>query len=100
MDREPRPNAGLGLYLALTGAFTVCAYPLSCNVAYGAPPVLRYLLFGLLIPVGLFGMLSGVYLVRRVNAKFFYQFAYVLIFLLALDLIYEGARGIWLAGAA
>ena len=51
-----------------------------------------------LIPVGLFGMLAGVYLVRRVNAKFFYQFAYVLIFLLALDLIYEGVRGIWFAG--
>jgi hypothetical protein len=34
--------------------FTVCAYPLSCNTMLGGPPLLRYLLFGLLIPVGLF----------------------------------------------
>ena len=38
---------------------------------------------------------QGVWLVKRVNPKFFYQFAYILIFLLALDLIFEGARGIW-----
>jgi uncharacterized membrane protein YfcA len=50
-----------------------------------------------LLPVGLLGMLSGVYLIRRVNARFFYRFAYVLIFILALDLIYEGVRGIWSA---
>ena len=48
-----------------------------------------------LLPVGLCGMLAGVYLVRRVDAKFFYQFAYVLIFVLGLDLVYEGIRGIW-----
>jgi uncharacterized membrane protein YfcA len=53
-----------------------------------------------LIPVGLFGMAAGVWLVKRVSAKFFYQFAYVLIFFLALDLIYEGVRGIWFTGAA
>jgi uncharacterized membrane protein YfcA len=48
-----------------------------------------------LLPVGLIGMLAGVWLVKRVNPKFFYQFAYVLIFLLSLDLIFEGVRGIW-----
>jgi len=53
-----------------------------------------------LVPVGLFGMAAGVWLVKRVSAKFFYQFAYVLIFVLALDLIYEGVRGIWLTGGA
>ncbi|MDR3473201.1 MAG: sulfite exporter TauE/SafE family protein [Devosia sp.] len=52
-----------------------------------------------LLPVGLFGMLAGVWLVRRVDSKFFYQLAYVLIFFLALDLIYEGVRGIWFTGA-
>lgn len=50
-----------------------------------------------LIPVGLFGMAAGVWLVKRVSAGFFYQLAYVLIFVLALDLIYEGAKGIWFA---
>jgi uncharacterized membrane protein YfcA len=52
-----------------------------------------------LIPVGLFGMLAGVWLVKRVSTTFFYQLAYVLIFILALDLIYEGVRGIWFTGA-
>ena len=52
-----------------------------------------------LLPVGLFGMFAGVWLVKRVDARFFYQLAYVLIFLLALDLIYEGVRGIWFTGA-
>jgi len=48
-----------------------------------------------LVPVALAGMVTGIYLVRRVDSKIFYQFAYVLIFLLSLDLIYEGVRGIW-----
>lgn len=52
-----------------------------------------------LLPVGLFGMLAGVWLVRRVDARVFYQLAYVLILFLALDLIYEGVRGIWFTGA-
>lgn len=54
---QPRPvsvEAGFGPYLVWVGAFTVCAYPLSCNVAFGYPPLLRYLLLGLLMPVGLF----------------------------------------------
>jgi uncharacterized protein len=51
-----------------------------------------------LLPVGLIGMAAGVYLVRRVDPRIFYQLAYVLIFILALDLIYDGIRGIWLNG--
>jgi len=49
-----RPDAAFGIYLFLVGLFTAGAYPLSCHVTYGGPPILRYLLFGLLIPVGLF----------------------------------------------
>lgn len=45
-----------------------------------------------LIPVGLLGMVSGVWLVRRVDSRFFYRLAYVLIFVLSIDLIYEGMR--------
>jgi hypothetical protein len=45
-------DRGFGAYLALVGAFTACAYPLSCNVAAHAPPLLRYLLLALLVPVG------------------------------------------------
>jgi hypothetical protein len=47
-------EAGFAPYLLWIGLFTACVYPLSSNVEFGAPPLLRYLLFGLLIPVGLF----------------------------------------------
>jgi hypothetical protein len=53
-SRQVNAEAGFGPYLAWVGVLTVCAYPLSCNVALGGPTLLRYLLFGLLIPVGLF----------------------------------------------
>jgi hypothetical protein len=45
---------GFPVYLALIGVCAVCAYPLSCAVVPGLPPLLRYLLLGLLIPVGCF----------------------------------------------
>jgi hypothetical protein len=48
IPREP----GFAPYLAWIGLFTAAAYPLSCNVTFGNPPVLRYLLLGLLLPVG------------------------------------------------
>ncbi len=35
------------------GAITALAYPLSCNVALHTPPLLRYLLLAVLLPVGL-----------------------------------------------
>jgi len=54
-------------------------------------------LAAVLLPVGFIGMAAGVWLVKRVSATFFYRLAYVLIFLLALDLIYEGVKGIWFA---
>jgi hypothetical protein len=47
-------DAGFGLYLACVGVLTACVYPLSCNIGLGNIPLLRYLLLGLLIPVGLF----------------------------------------------
>jgi hypothetical protein len=50
-DDEPVPD-GLGAYLAWVGFFTACAYPLSCTVALGAPPLLRYLLLAILLPIG------------------------------------------------
>ena len=40
-------------YLVLVGVFTAAAYPLSCQVSLHAPPLLRYLLLALLIPIGL-----------------------------------------------
>ncbi len=48
-----------------------------------------------LVPVAIFGMLSGVWLVRRISAKMFYRLAYWLVFLLALKLIYDGAKGVF-----
>jgi hypothetical protein len=59
------PNrSGFGAYLAWVGVFTACAYPLSCNVALHTPPLLRYLLLALFIPVGL----AAVYLSRERSA--------------------------------
>jgi hypothetical protein len=59
-EREPFRRAssddGLGAYLAWVGLFTACVYPLSCNVILHAPPLLRYLLLALLLPVGLFAV--------------------------------------------
>jgi len=49
---DGRGERGFGGYLAWVGAFTACAYPLSCQVVPGAPPLLRYLLLALLLPVG------------------------------------------------
>ena len=52
---DPRPRErGFGAYLALVGLFTAFAYPLSCNVTPHMPPLLRYLLLALLMPIGLF----------------------------------------------
>ena len=46
-------RTGFALYLTMVGAFTALAYPLSCNVALHTPPLLRYLLLAVLLPVGL-----------------------------------------------
>ncbi len=50
---KPPQRLDFAVYLGLTGAFTACAYPLSCNVALHTPPLLRYLLLALLIPVAI-----------------------------------------------
>jgi len=43
-----------GVYLAWIGACPALAYPLSCNVTLHGPPLLRYLVLTLLLPIGLF----------------------------------------------
>jgi uncharacterized membrane protein YfcA len=53
-----------------------------------------------LAPAAVIFMLVGVWLVRRVSAKLFYNFAYVLIFFVALKLIYDGYVGVFLPHAA
>jgi hypothetical protein len=52
-EADALPGGGFGTYLAWVGSLTACAYPLSCNVVLHAPPLLRYLLLALLLPVGL-----------------------------------------------
>jgi hypothetical protein len=57
--RDPSPStpaSGFAAYLAWIGLFTASVYPLSCAVTFGAPPILRYLLLGLLLPVGIAGL--------------------------------------------
>jgi hypothetical protein len=55
-DGKPDPEGGFAAYLLWVGVFAACAYSLSCNVMPGYPPILRYLLIALLIPVGSFAM--------------------------------------------
>jgi uncharacterized membrane protein YfcA len=43
-----------------------------------------------LAPVGVLGVFIGIYLVRRISMKLFYRIAYWLVFLLALQLIWDG----------
>jgi len=52
-SRAIATDQGFGAYLAWVGVFTICVYPLSCNVVLHAAPLLRYLLLALLFPVGL-----------------------------------------------
>jgi len=44
-----------------------------------------------LAPVGVFGVFLGIFLVRRISMRLFYRIAYWLVFLLALQLIWEGS---------
>lgn len=53
-----------------------------------------------LIPFGLLGVGIGVYLVRRISTKAFYQIAYVLILLLGIKILYDGIVGVFFIGAA
>jgi hypothetical protein len=50
-----------------------------------------------LAPFAIAFMLLGVWLVRRVSAKLFYNLAYVLVFFIALKLIWDGYIGVFLA---
>jgi hypothetical protein len=52
-------NQAFGWYLGCIGLLTACAYPLSCNVIPGGAPLLRYLLLGLLLPIGCFAAFIG-----------------------------------------
>jgi uncharacterized membrane protein YfcA len=51
-----------------------------------------------LAPVAIAGVLLGVFLVRRISVKRFYQLTYWLVFLLALKLIYDGVINVFLSG--
>ena len=49
-----------------------------------------------LIPVGVAGVLIGIWLVRRISMVLFYRIAYWLVFFLALKLIWDGVRAVFL----
>jgi uncharacterized membrane protein YfcA len=53
----------------------------------------------ILAPLAIVGVMVGVFLVRRISVKRFYQLTYWLVFLLALKLIYDGAVGVFFSGA-
>lgn len=50
----------------------------------------------MLAPVGIVGVLLGVWLVRRISAKLFYQIAYWLVLVLALYLVWRGVTDVFL----
>ncbi len=54
----------------------------------------------ILAPLAVVGVLVGVWLVRRISVKRFYQLTYWLVFLLAIKLIYDGVLGVFFAGPA
>lgn len=54
----------------------------------------------ILAPLAVAGVIVGVWLVRRISVKRFYQLTYWLVFLLSLKLIYDGAVGVFLPAAA
>jgi uncharacterized protein len=47
-----------------------------------------------LVPVAVAGTLFGVWLVRRVSTELFYRIMYVILFFVALKLIWDGVRGL------
>lgn len=54
----------------------------------------------ILAPLAVAGVLLGVWLVRRISVKAFYNIAYWLVFVLALKLIYDGLVGVFFTGAS
>lgn len=54
----------------------------------------------ILAPLAVVGVMLGVWLVRRISVKRFYQITYWLVFLLSLKLIYDGAVGVFFTGTA
>jgi len=53
----------------------------------------------MLVPVAILGVLAGVWAVRRISMKRFYQITYWLVFLLSLKLVYDGVVGVFFTGA-
>jgi len=53
----------------------------------------------ILAPLAIVGVLIGVWLVRRISIKRFYQITYWLVFLLAIKLIIDGVQGVFFTGA-
>lgn len=53
----------------------------------------------ILAPLAVVGVMIGVWLVRRISVKRFYQLTYWLVFLLSLKLIYDGVVGVFFTGA-
>ncbi len=51
-------------------------------------------LSAILAPIGVVGVIAGVWLVRRISARHFYLIAYWLVFLLALKLVWDGTTGL------
>lgn len=52
----------------------------------------------MLVPAAIAGVFIGVWAVRRISVRRFYQLTYWLVFLLSLKLIYDGVAGVFFAG--
>ena len=59
----------------------------------------RNLEIGLILaPLAVLGVVIGVWLVRRISVKLFYQIAYWLVAVLAIKLVYDGIAGVFFTG--
>ncbi len=53
-SRRGGGGVAYALYLAIVGCLALAAYPLSCNLVFDLPPVVRYLHLALFLPIGCF----------------------------------------------
>ena len=84
--------------------------PMGCRMAYllrNAVKLVPYFFLGILsagnlqlsaslVPIGLVGVALGVFLVRRISIKAFYNLAYILMLLLGIKILWDGITGVFL----
>lgn len=90
LGQSPRTYTGTSVrFFAIVNAVKLVPY-----FALGALDTTNLKLSLVLVPVAMLATLAGAFLVKRMNAGFFYPFMYAMIFLTALKLIADGVQGL------